>query len=238
MTTMTLDQQQSIYVLTLTNGDQDNVLNQDVLNEYIEIFDEIERHSHNACLVIQSDHPKTFCNGLDLAWLMQQSMQDKKAFTLELENMLLRLALLNLPVIAEINGNAYAGGAILASACDFRLMRADKGRFCFPEVKLTIPFTDCIAEIVQLLPNQHAIWEMSLTGKSMTGLECLDTHVVHQIHPAESLNAEVFKFAEEMSQKHRLTYAVIKRQLRHRIVEIAKQRQLYNPEKFAHPFMI
>ena len=37
MTTMTLDQQQSIYVLTLTNGDQDNALNQDVLNEYIEI---------------------------------------------------------------------------------------------------------------------------------------------------------------------------------------------------------
>jgi len=130
------------------------------------------------------------------------------------------LALLNLPVIAEISGNAYAGGAILASACDFRLMRADKGRFCFPEVKLTIPFTDCIAEIVQLLPNQHAIWEMSLTGKSMTGIECLDTHVVHQIHPAESLNAEVFKFAEEMSQKHRLTYAVIKRQLRQRMLRL------------------
>jgi len=238
MATMKLDRQQSIYVLTLTNGNQENVLNQDVLNEYIEVFNEIESHQQNACLVIQSDHPKTFCNGLDLAWLMRQSIEDKKAFTLQLENMLLRLALLNLPVIAEINGNAYAGGAILASACDFRFMRADKGRFCFPEVKLTIPFTDTIAEIVQLLPNQHTIWEMSLTGKSMTGLECLDTQVVHQIHPVESLNSEVFKFAEDMSQKHRLTYAVIKRQLRHRIVDIAKQRQLYNPEKFAHPFMV
>ncbi|MEK5789886.1 enoyl-CoA hydratase/isomerase family protein, partial [Acinetobacter johnsonii] len=39
-------------------------------------------------------------------------------------------------------------------------------------------------------------------------------------------------------EKHRQTYAVIKRQLRHRIVEIAKQRRLYDPEKFAHPFMI
>ena len=238
MATMTLDKQQSTYVLNLTNGNQENALNKAVLEEYFAIFDEIESDKNNACLIIRSDHPKTFCNGLDLAWLMQQSLEDKKTFTLQLENMLLRLALLNLPVIAEIGGNAYAGGAILASACDFRFMRSDRGRFCFPEVHLGIPFTDIIAEIVQLLPNQHAIWEMSLTGKTMTGTECLQSQIVHQIEPIESLSHEVFKFAEDMAQKHRLTYAVIKRQLRHRIVESAKQRQLYDPEKFAHPFMI
>lgn len=238
MASLHLDKQQSIYVLTLINGDQENALNKDVLDEYISVFDEIENDKNNASLIIRSDHHKTFCNGLDLAWLMQQSIEDKKAFTTQLEDMLLRLALLNLPVIAEINGNAYAGGAILASACDFRFMRSDKGRFCFPEIKLTIPFTDIIAEIVQLLPNQYATWEISLTGKSMTGVECLQAQVVSQIHSVESLQTETLRFAEDMSQKHRLTYAVIKRQLRHRIVEIAKQRQLYNPEKFAHPFIL
>ncbi|KXZ70078.1 enoyl-CoA hydratase/isomerase family protein [Acinetobacter venetianus] len=238
MATMSLDKQQSVYLLTLQNGDQENALNKTVLEEYLEIFDEIESDQNNASLIIRSDHAKTFCNGLDLAWLMQQSIEEKKAFTVQLENMLLRLALLNLPVIAEINGNAYAGGAILASACDFRFMRADKGRFCFPEVNLTIPFTDTIAEIVQLLPNRHATWEMALTSKTMTGFECLQSQVVSQIHPVESLQAETLKFAEEMAQKHRLTYAVIKTQLRHRLVQIAKQRQIFDQEKYAHPFMI
>ena len=98
-------------MLNLTNGNQENALNKAVLEEYFAIFDEIESDKNNACLIIRSDHPKTFCNGLDLAWLMQQSLEDKKAFTLQLENMLLRLALLNLPVVAEIGGNAYAGGA-------------------------------------------------------------------------------------------------------------------------------
>ena len=41
-----------------------------------------------------------------------------------------------------------------------------------------------------------------------------------------------------MAQKHRLTYAVIKTQLRHRLVQIAKQRQIFDQEKYAHPFMI
>ena len=114
MASLHLDKQQSIYVLTLINGDQENALNKDVLDEYISVFDEIENDKNNASLIIRIDHHKTFCNGLDLAWLMQQSIEDKKAFTTQLEDMLLRLALLNLPVIAEINGNAYAGGAILA----------------------------------------------------------------------------------------------------------------------------
>ena len=49
--------------------------------------------------------------------------------------------------------HAYAGGALIASACDFRTMRADRGRFCFPEVDIKIPFTPIMTEIVRLLPN-------------------------------------------------------------------------------------
>ena len=34
--------------------------------------------------------------------------------------------------------NAYGGGALIASACDFRTMRADRGRICFPEIDLKL----------------------------------------------------------------------------------------------------
>ncbi len=79
MATMSLDKQQSIYILTLHNGDHENALNKVVLEEYLEIFDEIERDQNNTSLIIRSDHAKTFCNGLDLAWLMQQSIEEKKS---------------------------------------------------------------------------------------------------------------------------------------------------------------
>ncbi len=60
MANLHLDKQQSIYVLTLINGDQENALNKDVLDEYISVFDEIESDKNNASLIIRSDHHKTF----------------------------------------------------------------------------------------------------------------------------------------------------------------------------------
>ncbi|MDP2227596.1 MAG: enoyl-CoA hydratase/isomerase family protein, partial [Moraxellaceae bacterium] len=115
MSFMQLDKQDGVYVLTLTNGEKDNTFNPDVLAEYHARFDEIEASRDDAALLITSNHPKTFCNGIDLPWLMTQDADGFSGFVQSLENMFLRLAVLNLPVIAAINGNCYAGGAIMAS---------------------------------------------------------------------------------------------------------------------------
>ncbi len=135
MVTMRLDQQQSINVLTLINGEQDNVLNQDVLNEYIEVFDEIERHSDNACLVIQSDHPKTFA----MVWILHGSCSNpckiKKPLPYNWKICCCVwpcstcLSLQKLMVMPMLVAQFWHRLVI------FGLLRADKGRFCFPEVK-------------------------------------------------------------------------------------------------------
>lgn len=226
MSFMKLEKRGEVYVLTLTNGEKDNTFNPDVLTEYHQHLDKIESNFDSAALVITSDHPKTFCNGIDLSWLLTQSPEGFQAFVEQLENLFLRVATLNLPVIAAINGNCYAGGAILASACDFRLMREDRGRFCFSEVNIKIPFTPVMTEVIKLLPDAQALRDLALTGKAVGGAEALQMKVADSIHSDTSLMPEAMAFAEMMAQKHRSTYSTIKRSLRPALVETAKTRGL------------
>lgn len=224
MAFMKLEKRGTVHVLTLINGEQDNGFNLDVLAEYRQQFDRIESGLDNTALIITSDHPKTFCNGIDLPWLLTQEPANFKTFVHELENLFLRVATLNLPVIAAINGNCYAGGAIMASACDFRLMRKDRGRFCFSEMNIKIPFTDAMTRIIQLLPNQKSLNELALTGRAVGGEEALVMDVVNSIHTDTGLLPEALAFAEMMAMKHRSTYTVIKRGLRQSVTALAIER--------------
>ena len=226
MGSIKLEKQETVFVLTLTNGEQDNTFNNEVLAEYMDAFDRIEADKENCALLITSPHSKTFCNGIDLPWLMTQAPENFKDFIERLENFFIRLSVLNLPVVASISGNCYAGGAIMACACDFRYMREDRGRFCFSEIKIKMPFTPAMLATIQLLPNRQALWEMALTSNAYGGFDCLRRQVVDKVYADDSLLFESRKLADEMSLKHRPTYAAIKRGLRREMMELAVQRGL------------
>lgn len=226
MTFMQLDKKGAVFVLTLTNGDKDNTFNPDVLAEYHACLDQIEADRSNASLLIVSSHPKTFCNGIDLPWLMTQDGEGFKDFVQKLENMLLRIAVLDLPVIMAINGNCYAGGAIMASGGDFRLMRADRGRFCYSEVNIKIPFTPVMTEIIRELPDKQTLKVLALTGKAIGGAEALAMKVADSIHAEDELLPAAMALAEMMAEKDRGTYGAIKRLLRKDLTAMALERGL------------
>lgn len=60
---------------------------------------------------------------------------------------------------------------MLAIAHDFRVMRADRGYFCFPEVDIRIPFTPGMAALIQAKSTpQTAVLAMT-TGHRFGGDE-------------------------------------------------------------------
>lgn len=214
MSTMSLTIKDGVHVLTLTNHDQENTFTLAVLQEYLAVFDAVENYQGNTALLITCEHDKTFSTGINLEWLIAQPAQSQKDFVTMLERVLCRLALLPAPTVVCMNGNTYAGGALLAAAADFRVMRADRGRFCFPEVNIKIPFAATMVDILNLLPNKQAIKVMALTGKAYTGIECEALDLVDSIYPADQLQAHAFELAKSLGQKDRATYTTIRNSLR------------------------
>ena len=202
-----LEQKEGIFILTMTN--KDNTFTIDILNELDALIDEIENHKGNCSLLITSNYEKTWSTGINLDWYLPLPENEKAKFKWLMEKVLARIALLDMPTIAAINGNAYAGGAIMASGMDFRFMRADRGRYCFPEITVKIPFTDVFMEIVKVIPAP-VLEEMLFTGRPLGGEECFARNVVHKIFSKEELFDESFKVAKLMAEKDRNTYKVTK----------------------------
>jgi len=216
MATMNLQLQDDVHILTLTNADNgcDNRLTTQIVGEYLAALDTVEQYKGNTALLLTCEHEKTFSTGINLDWMMQLGDADRREFSTVFETLLCRFALLNAPTVVCINGNAYAGGAILACAGDYRLMRSDRGRFCFPEVNIKIPFTPVTSNISQLLPNQLAVKNMMLTGVAHTGQECAELQIVDAIYPMETLQEKAFELAKSLAGKDRYSYSTIRNLLR------------------------
>ena len=214
MSAVQLSREGAVWVLTLTQGD--NRFNDASLAEWHAALDTVEATSGPAALVITSADAKFFSNGIDLEGIFASQGPEYllNSFVPKLDAFLLRMARFPMPVVMAMNGHAYAGGALLAATGDFRVMRADRGRFCFPEVDLKLPFTPIMDQIVKLLPNAQSAWMMAVTAAAWGGEECLQRGVVDAAVGESEVLPSALAMAQQLASKDRSTYAVIKRRWR------------------------
>ena len=129
---------------------------------------------------------KFFTNGLDLEWLLANPDQ-WGPYADRVQQLLSRTLTLPVPTVAAVNGHAFGAGAMLALACDFRVMREDRGFFCLPEVDIKIPFTPGMnALILAKLTPQTAVLAMT-TGRRFGGADAKAYGIVDETATEEAL---------------------------------------------------
>ncbi len=141
-----LDKQDSVFVLRMRSGE--NRFNRAFLDAFHAALDEVERSSGPAALVTTGEE-KFYSNGLDLGWLSGDGSAQAGEFIHDFLRFFGRLVAFPVPTVAAMNGHAFAGGAMLALAHDFRVMRADRGFFCLPEVDIKLPFAAGMTALIK-----------------------------------------------------------------------------------------
>ena len=137
MNIIDLKKEGDVFILTMNSGE--NRFNRTFIEAMNEALDSVEKSSGAAALVTTGGEDKFYSNGLDLAWLTGDGQTEAPEFIRTVLKFLGRVMAFPLPTVAAINGHAFAAGAMLALAHDFRVMRADRGFFCLPEVDINIP---------------------------------------------------------------------------------------------------
>lgn len=192
-------------VAILNMNDGENRFNPNFLGKFLETLDCIEKDTDAKAIVITSSHEKIFSNGLDLLWLApvieKGEIKKAKDFFYQLNALFKRIVTYPMPVIAAINGHAFAGGAIVSCAFDFRFMRSDRGFFCFPEVDLGIPFLPSMNALLRKAIPRYKVEEMEYTGKRLDAFECEKHHIILKACPLENLMNEAVSFAKTFDKK-------------------------------------
>lgn len=211
----------NVAVITLSDGE--NRFNPLFLASFLDALDEVEKETEARALVVTSAHEKIFSNGIDLEWLVpviQAGQQEEaKAFFRQMMALFQRVLVYPMPTIAAVSGHAFAGGAILCCAFDFRFMRSDRGFFCFPEVDLGIPFLPGMIAIISRAVSWQVFEEMQYTGKRLTAEECVGKGFVTKACALEDLMPEVEGFAGGLG-KRREVILEMKRRTHKRILRV------------------
>lgn len=140
----TLTHRDKIAVLDL--GGDENRFTPEFLDQVNAALDTVLADGAHALITTGSG--KFYSNGLDLEWLSGNGDR-AQWYVAQVQSLFARMLTLPLPTAAALPGHAFGAGAMLAIAHDVRVMRADRGYFCFPEADIRIPFTKGMAALIQ-----------------------------------------------------------------------------------------
>jgi Delta3-Delta2-enoyl-CoA isomerase len=204
-----LSRQDAVFVLNL--GDDENRFNPDFVAAVNAALDEVEAAETPRALVTTATG-KFWSNGLDLEW-MGAHQDQVSPFVGEVQALFARVLGLGVPTVAAIQGHCFAAGAMLAIAHDARVMRADRGWWCTPEVDIRIPFTPGMSALLSSRLMKRTAHEAMTTGRRYTGPEAVEAAIADDAVPADEVVPAAGERAAALADKDPVTLAKIKRTL-------------------------
>eukprot|EP00920_Eleutheroschizon_duboscqi_P029779 GHVT01072371.1.p1 GENE.GHVT01072371.1~~GHVT01072371.1.p1 ORF type:complete len:228 (+),score=27.40 GHVT01072371.1:327-1010(+) len=187
-----LDGPDDFGVFVVRMGNDENRITFDFMKRLHDCLDTVESHAGpTACVV--SGKGKFFSNGFSMEALVAQPEQ----LLLTWHKVLSRLISFPLPLIAAINGHAFAGGAMLAFACDYRIMNSTRGYLCVNEIDLNLPLTPGMCAVIRAKIDRSLWTDLMLRGRRFDGPTARSLRMVHDLALSE---AEVLPAALELAK--------------------------------------
>ncbi len=212
----------TVGIIIMNNGE--NRQNLEWAETMMSVYEEIIADEDIKAIVVTSSDPKSFSQGVDVQWVAQaQARKDLEIISKWIytnHEVFKAMMLAPVPTIAAITGHAFGNGAMLAGACDFRFMRADRGYFCLPEIDLGIQFVPSMLAWMRRIMPHHFFHRLVLSGDRVTAEEMLDNHVITKAcADYDQTIAEAVAYAKTFN-KSRVNMVEMKRRLCRQILDV------------------
>jgi methylglutaconyl-CoA hydratase len=211
--TLTLDYDGPLAVLTLNRPDKRNAISYEVIDELLRALEELE-HS-TAQILILTGAGKAFCSGMDLDNLRAITGRTEEEDLADSGTMArLFRTLYEFPkvTIAAVNGAAVAGGCGLATLCDFTLASTE-AKFGYTEVRIGFVPVIVSAFLLRQVGEKQARG-LLLTGRILGAEEAFRMGLVSEIVAPEKLLERARDLAASLLQNSPASLLATKRLLK------------------------
>jgi enoyl-CoA hydratase/carnithine racemase len=181
-----------IAIITLNRPDTRNALSKEIREGLFAAWECFESDAALQVAILTGAGDKAFCAGGDLKEMVEQQLQvpPPEMFPVPGDNVKLTK-----PTIAAVNGVAFAGGWMIAQACDL-CVASTSAKFAITEVKVgrSSPWA---APLIHMIP-QRIMMEIILTGKPITAQRAYEIGLVNRLAEPENLLATALELAAEI----------------------------------------
>ena len=208
------DLDDGVLTLTLNRPEKRNALNETLIDELLKALVDASEDGEVRVIVLESEGPD-FCAGADLEAMEEMAGELDPLANLADAQRLGQLFVLmrrhSKPIIAAVQGNALAGGAGLATACDLVLARED-AVFGYPEINLGFVPAMVMALLRRSLGEKRA-FELVARGQQIDAAEAAELGLVNQVVAEDDWEGEVAEYAGELASHSKSALSLIKRLL-------------------------
>ena len=214
--------------LTMNRPEAANALNADLRDGLRTGFERFNADDEAAVLVLTGAGEKAFCAGGDLKEMADTGLKvpppdfvAQPGRTIQVEK----------PIIAAVNGTAYAGGFLLAQSCDL-CIAADHARFAITEAKWGRG-SPWAAPLPWLIPPRVAM-ELVTTAAPITAQRAYEVGLVNKVVPGAELVEAAQAMASTIAANAPLTVRAGKAMV-YASAELARTQALEEAERLYRP---
>jgi enoyl-CoA hydratase len=181
-----------IAVITLNRPEARNALGREIREGLFAAWERFERDPALRVAILTGAGEKAFCAGGDLKEMTELGLEVPPRDMFPVPGDTVELTK---PTIAAVNGVAFAGGWMIAQACDL-CVASTRAQFAITEVKVgrSSPWA---TPLIHMIP-QRIMMEIVLTGKPISAQRAYEIGLVNRLAAPEDLMSAALALAGEI----------------------------------------
>lgn len=183
-----------IAIITLNEPETRNALSRPIREGLFAAWERFEADDRLRVAILTGAGEKAFCAGGDLKEMVERKLEvpPRDMFPVPGDNIEL-----SKPTIAAVNGVAFAGGWMIAQACDL-CVASTTARFAITEVKVgrSSPWA---TPLIHMIP-QRIMMEIVLTGKPISAQRAYEIGLVNRLAEPSGVMDSAMELAREIME--------------------------------------